>query len=165
VPNDGTRLSVEEWKPDAHQPGQVQVIKWDIARPSFGWSDERFAAVAADHDLIIHSAALLRFDLSYDDSAVVNVEGTRHALALAALGGMAFLHISTAYVCGQAEGMIEEAPLLGEGRFSNGYEASKAAAEESRLRDPALLSAQVKRACCGSLIRFMVCSRSSRKAG
>jgi 2-alkyl-3-oxoalkanoate reductase len=130
VANDGTRLSVEEWKPDAHQPGQVQTIKGDIARPSFGWNDDFFAAVAADHDLIIHSAALLRFDLSFEDSAVVNVGGTRHALALAALGGMAFLHISTAYVCGQAEGWIEEAPLLEAGRFSNGYEESKAAAEE-----------------------------------
>ena len=50
-------------------------------------------------------------------------------IALAHEGSMAFLHISTAYVCGQHGGLVTEeepAPTTG---FTNAYEASKAEAE------------------------------------
>ncbi len=127
--NDGTDIPARPWSAAAHRPGMVQMLAGDVAKRHFGWIEAQWGAVAADHDLIIHSAALLRFDLPYEESAAVNVEGTRHALALAELGAMAFLHISTAYVCGIAEGRIEEAAIPSDRQFSNSYEASKAEAE------------------------------------
>ena len=81
------------------------------------------------YDLLIHCAASLEFDAPEADLHRVNVDGTRHALAFARATGAQFLHVSTAYVCGQSEGPIREGKLHGDIRFANGYEASKARGE------------------------------------
>lgn len=104
-------------------------IAGDVSAPRFGWSDAEFARVAASHDLLIHCAATVRFDLDEEDYQAVNVGGTANALALASAGGIAFLHVSTAYVCGTRNGAIREGDVLPESGFANGYEASKAAGE------------------------------------
>lgn len=116
VANDRTRLD-------------VPTIAGDIELPRFGWDDETFARVAAGHDLLIHCAASVRFDLTDAAYRAVNVEGTRHALELARAGAMAFLHVSTAYVCGRRNGPILESEPAPGGGFANGYEASKAGGE------------------------------------
>lgn len=110
----------------------------DVSAKQLGWSEPEFAEVAGTHDLLIHCAATVRFDLDEPEYRATNVEGTRHALALAEAGGMDFLHISTAYVCGTRDGTITEDDPLPDSSFANGYEASKAAGErlvcESGLR-------------------------------
>lgn len=110
----------------------------DVSAQRLGWSEAEFVDVAAAHDLLIHCAATVRFDLDEPEYRATNVEGTRHALALAEAGGMEFLHVSTAYVCGTRDGRIGEDDPLPESGFANGYEASKAAGErlvrESGLR-------------------------------
>nr|WP_240048907.1 SDR family oxidoreductase [Parerythrobacter lutipelagi] len=105
------------------------VLKGDVSAPQFGWDDTQSAEIADRHDLLIHCAATVRFDLDEEDYRAVNVGGTANALALAQAGGMAFLHISTAYVCGTRDGAIRETDPLPETGFANGYEASKAAGE------------------------------------
>ncbi|EDL48422.1 SDR family oxidoreductase [Erythrobacter sp. SD-21] len=110
-------------------PVPVETLHGDISLPRFGWDEDEFATIAQSHDLLLHCAATVRFDLAEDDYHAVNVEGVRHALALAAAGGMGFLHVSTAYVCGARDGAIAETDPLPEGGFANGYEASKAAGE------------------------------------
>lgn len=104
-------------------------VAGDVAQPRFGWDAAQFEEVAAAHELLIHCAATVRFDLEEADYRAVNVEGTRHALALAEAGGMDYLHIGTAYVCGTRDGVVREDDPLPEGGFANGYEASKAAGE------------------------------------
>lgn len=102
------------------------VLPGDVTLPGLGVD----AAVAAGHDLLIHCAATTRFDLTDEAYRTTNVVGTANALAVARAGGMAFLHVSTAYVCGTRDGpILEDEPLPAEG-FANGYEASKAAGEE-----------------------------------
>lgn len=105
------------------------VVHGDVSASQFGWDDAAFAQMAADHDLLIHCAATVRFDLADEDYRAVNVGGTAHALALAKEGVMAFLHVSTAYVCGTRDGAIREDDPLPDTGFANGYEASKAAGE------------------------------------
>jgi 2-alkyl-3-oxoalkanoate reductase len=122
-------LPSQPWAAGAHRAGAVQTIGGDVSRAQFGWNDATWAAFATDHDLLIHSAATVRFDLSYEDCATVNVEGTRHALDLARLGAMPILHISTAYVCGTREGAINEVEPRDGAEFANSYEACKADAE------------------------------------
>lgn len=122
-------LPSQPWVAGAHRVGGIQTISGDVSRGQFGWDDTTWAAFAADHDLLIHSAATVRFDLSYEDCAAVNVEGTRHALDLARLGGVPILHISTAYVCGTREGAINEVEPRDGAEFANSYEACKADAE------------------------------------
>lgn len=78
-----------------------------------------------------HSAASLRFEDRYADEIMrTNVDGTQHALNLAArLGSPQFNYVSTAYVCGSQSGRIPETPVSAT-RHNNHYERSKAAAEE-----------------------------------
>jgi 2-alkyl-3-oxoalkanoate reductase len=94
--NDDVILETRGWAPGSHHAGSVQTISGDVSKSRFGWDEAQWSAFATDHDLLIHSAATVRFDLSYEDCAAVNVEGTRHALELARLGAMPILHISTA---------------------------------------------------------------------
>jgi len=84
-----------------------------------------------EFDLLVHCAANLQFDAPEADLQAVNVEGTRNALDLARAAGSSFLHVSTAYVCGTREGVIQEGPVPSATTFTNVYEASKAAAEET----------------------------------
>lgn len=100
------------------------VLHGDVTAPGLGIGE-----AANGYDLLIHCAATTRFDL--DDAAyrATNVAGTANALATAQAGGMAFLHVSTAYVCGKRDGVIAEDDALPAGGFANGYEASKAEGE------------------------------------
>ena len=107
----------------------IPTLSGDVSRPRFGWDESTFADVAAAHDLLIHCAATVRFDLAEDDYHAVNVTGVGHALELAEAGGMDFLHVSTAYVCGDASGIIREHCAPPTSGFANGYEASKADGE------------------------------------
>ena len=115
--NDGSQVAVD------------RTVKGDVSAPLMGWSKDEFARIAHDHDLLIHCAATVRFDLAEQDYSAVNVAGTANALALAEAGAMDFLHVSTAYVCGARDGAIREGDPLPDAGFANGYEASKAAGE------------------------------------
>lgn len=107
----------------------ARTLTGDVSQPRFGWSAAQFAEVSGEHDLLVHCAATVRFDLPREDYQAVNVDGVGHALALAETGAMDFLHVSTAYVCGTRNGRIVEDDPLPEEGFANGYEASKAAGE------------------------------------
>ena len=80
-------------------------------------------------DLMIHCAAALEFDAPEEVLAAINVEGTRNACHFAMEHGAALLHVSTAYVCGPAEGRVEEVPVPEGTVPTNRYEASKVAGE------------------------------------
>ncbi len=102
----------------------VDIFSGDVTHPLMGLDPD-----ACDIDLVIHCAAQLDFDAPLPTLAAVNVEGTRNALAFARQADAGFLHVSTAYVCGQREGGITEGPVRSGARFTNNYEASKALAE------------------------------------
>lgn len=116
----------------------VPTIAGDVSQPQFGLDEARFAEVAVAHDLIVHCAATVRFDLAEEDYRAVNVGGVANALVLAEAGDMDFLHVSTAYVCGDTSGIIREHCPPPTSGFANGYEASKAEGERlvraSKLR-------------------------------
>lgn len=127
-----------EIRANDRSPVQVaETVHGDVSQRRFGWNPAQFEAIASSHDLLIHCAASVRFDLSNGEYAVVNFSGTANALGLARAGGMAYLHIGTAYVCGERSGPVLETDSLPEGGFANGYEASKAAAERL-VRDSGL---------------------------
>ena len=116
-------------------PGRRPVaVAGDIARPGLGLSPQRRRWLAGRTGRIIHCAASVSFTLGLEESRAINVEGTRRMLDLAELcvesaGLDSFLHVSTAYVAGTAEGRLGESELqLGQG-FRNPYEQSKFEAE------------------------------------
>ncbi len=112
---------------DGHAPALHSVLHGDVAQPGFGLAGA--STIAADHDLVIHCAATTRFDLKDEDYRATNVGGAANAVEFARSGGMALLHISTAYVCGRQDGAIAEDDRLRTAGFANGYEASKAQGE------------------------------------
>ena len=112
---------------DGDAPVLHSVVHGDVAQPHFALVD--FDAVAREHDLLIHCAATTRFDLNDEEYRATNVAGAAHAIDVARSGGMALLHVSTAYVCGRRDGAIGENDPLPATGFANGYEASKAQGE------------------------------------
>ena len=109
--------------------GAVALFAGDVAAPGLGLAAEAKARLAA-LDLVVHCAAVTGFNLSEEVYHRVNTGGTAQVLEFAAAGKhpVPLLHVSTAYVCGVADGEVAEAPVT-TARFNNGYEASKAAAE------------------------------------
>ena len=118
----------------AAERASLAVLDGDVTAERFGLAAAISREIAAGLDLIVHCAAATAFNLAERDYERVNVRGTAQVLAFAAQAcpAVAVLHVSTAYVCGTADGLIEEVPAAS-ARFNNGYEASKAAAEHLML--------------------------------
>ena len=123
------RSNPEVLSNEGHSVRVARRVTGDLSLPGMGLSDDDSAHLAQGIDLVIHCAALTRFDLEEEAYRATNVEGTRRALAIAERNGAAFLHVSTAYVCGGRSGPVAEDDPLPTDGFTNGYEASKAAAE------------------------------------
>ncbi|WP_373486786.1 SDR family oxidoreductase [Blastomonas sp.] len=104
--------------------GEIAVFAGDVAWPGFG-----LVAAPQGVDLLVHCAATVDFAAADAVHQAVNVGGTAHAIALARAWGCPLLHVSTAYVCGRSDGVIDEASADPASDFTNGYEASKARAE------------------------------------
>ncbi len=107
----------------------IERVSGNIAEPLFGMSPGDHDRIAAGHDLIVHCAATVRFDLSDAEYQRVNVGGAQAAVGFARAGDIPLLHVSTAYVCGRRDGTILEDDPLPAGGWANGYERSKAEAE------------------------------------
>lgn len=106
------------------------MLPGDLGKDRLGWDERTWSQVAAQHDLIIHCAAITQFDASEASYQSVNIEGVARVVALSEAGRIKLLHISTAYVCGMRSGRVLESDLHCGQIFANGYEASKAAAEQ-----------------------------------
>jgi len=111
-------------------PAAVAVLlTGDLSQEGMGLDPAVLERLADEIDLVLHCAALTRFDLEEEAYRATNIDGTARALELARQAGAGFLHVSTAYVCGGRSGPIGEDDPLPTGGFTNGYEASKAQAE------------------------------------
>ncbi|MEU1519962.1 SDR family oxidoreductase [Streptomyces sp. NPDC005811] len=109
-------------------PGTLTRITGDVTRPGLGLTedDRRLVATA---DRIVHCAAVTDFGLPEERYESVNVAGTRHVLDLALAHRTPLVHVSTAYVCGERDGVAREDELDVGQQPGNGYERSKLAAE------------------------------------
>jgi thioester reductase-like protein len=108
------------------------VLEGELTAPWCGLGDADVAWMRRSCSGVVHSAASLEFvgaDRSGDPWRT-NVVGTRTLLELTARAELTeFHHVSTAYVCGLANGPVEEGPSTDRHGFRNDYEASKHEAE------------------------------------
>ncbi|MFI6212981.1 SDR family oxidoreductase [Nocardia brasiliensis] len=118
IRNDGTVL------------GAGRAVAGDIRAPGFGLSEPDRADLADRVGIIVHSAATTAFDASATDYDELNVQGTANAIELARAWDVPFVHVSTAYVCGERSGTVGEHDLDAGQSFGNGYEQSKFRAEQ-----------------------------------
>jgi len=120
---------------DPADRGRVEGIGADVTRARCGIAPPVYDGLAADTTCVIHGAASIRFDDRLAEARQVNVEGTRHVLALAqaahARGALRrFVYVGTAYVAGERTGVVREDELDRGQRFRNSYEQSKFEAEQ-----------------------------------
>jgi len=93
---------------------RISVWPGDVARPSLGLRSAEAEGLAGRVSLIINCAGRVDFFPPLDDSLSSNVDGIEHLIELARRLGARLLHVSTGFVCGEADGLIEETePILG----------------------------------------------------
>lgn len=125
---------------------RVDVVAADLEAPGLGISPRRRAEITSRTEDVIHAAASVSFALPLEEARLVNVEGTRRALELAASspGLRRFVHVSTAYVAGTHPGRFFERDHDLAQSFRNSYEQSKFEAERL-VRDASALPTTILR--------------------
>lgn len=106
---------------------RTRAVRGDITAPDCGVSVGTLGKV----DEVWHCAASLRYEEKHRaEIEAQNIGGTRNVLDLARkLSAGAFQQISTAYVAGSRQGVIEEGPATDIAVANNCYEQSKIVAE------------------------------------
>ncbi|MFN8606515.1 MAG: SDR family oxidoreductase [Vulcanimicrobiota bacterium] len=111
---------------------EVKVVQGDLTRPDLGLSQEDEKWLAEHCQRVVHCAASLQFQVQASTSEPyrTNVDGLRHLLGLCQRLHIREFHlVSTAYVCGDRDGLIGEQELECGQSFHNDYERSKFLAE------------------------------------
>lgn len=94
--------------------GRIEVLAGDLGQPDCGIDDEALSSLNGKVSLVINCAGLVDFFPPVDDSFASNVDGAENAVLLAKHLGAKLLHVSTCFVCGESDGLIEESePILG----------------------------------------------------
>ncbi|MGW3656561.1 SDR family oxidoreductase [Streptomyces sp. NPDC005151] len=116
--------------PEAEEPP----VALDMTAERFGLDADSHAALAAEVDVVIHSAGLTEWGLTAERYEPINVEGTRRVVEFAEQAGATIHFMSTAFVAALAQ----DAPVpLGEENVCRNYIRSKHRAEQL-LRDSGL---------------------------
>lgn len=114
------------------QNDRIQVYAADIEHSTLGLHSKDYVKLVNSTHYVLHCAGNVSFN-SQDKEAIfkANVSGTKHVLEFArfCLNLQGFIHISTAYVCGDNEGIMLEGKLSNGQSFSSPYEESKYQAE------------------------------------
>jgi long-chain acyl-CoA synthetase len=98
---------------------RVEVLEGDISLPNFGIEGSTLERLKCDLDLVVQVAGLVDFSPDIRDSMSTNVEGAINAADLVESCDHAkLLHVSTCYVTGNRDGLIEE--TLADGIAPNG---------------------------------------------
>ncbi len=113
-------------------------LSGDLTLPLCGVEAAAIKTLRGKVDHFFHLGAIYDLDADPTEEMQVNVEGTRHALALAeALGARCFHHMSSIAAAGLYEGvfredMFEEAENLGHPYFASKHEAEKVVRREAK---------------------------------
>ena len=93
---------------------KISIWAGDVGVPMCGLDAAALEKLTGRVSLIINCAGLVEFFPPLDQSFRSNVDGVEHVVALARRLSAKLLHISTCYVCGDREGLVEESePILG----------------------------------------------------
>ncbi|KAK4440625.1 Fatty acyl-CoA reductase 3 [Sesamum alatum] len=92
---------------------KVSLLAGDITRHNLGLESSTLEELFGQVDLIINLAASTDFDERYDVALGINTIGPANVLNFAKKCSKlrVFLHVSTAYVCGEKEGVVLETPF------------------------------------------------------
>jgi long-chain acyl-CoA synthetase len=106
--------SLRERRGDPFVRSKITVWQGDVSRSDCGLEPAAREQIANRIGLIIHCAGRVEFFPPVDESLRANVDGVENIVALARRSGAKLLHVSTCFVSGEADGLIEETePILG----------------------------------------------------
>lgn len=127
---------LDRWRAHCDAEGlpldRVTPVAGDLTRTGAGLGSEAREMSFGRVRTVVHAAADTVFSRPLEEARRVNTVGTLRALELATRipALRRFVHVSTAFVAGRREGHVVEGDAAGAHGFVNGYEQSKAEAEE-----------------------------------
>ena len=93
---------------------KISIWPGDISQPNCGLDPAELEKLEGRIGVIINCAGRVEFFPPVDDSFSSNVDGVENLVALAKRLESKLVHVSTCFVCGQADGLVEETePILG----------------------------------------------------
>ncbi len=93
---------------------RLTVHSGDVSRPNCGLREQDISAMRGRVSVIVNCAGKVDFFPPVDESFASNVDGVEHVLELAKKLGAKLLHVSTCFVSGETDGLVEESePILG----------------------------------------------------
>jgi len=87
---------------------RVTCVVGDLTKPRYGMDEIAFAHLAANLDVVVGSAASVRFDEALDKAIATNIYGALNTMQLAMAAKCPMVHVSTAYVSGVGDGDVPE---------------------------------------------------------
>lgn len=110
------RVVKEKWGANLNSllSEKVTPVAGDISLEDLGVNDTKLKEeMWKEIDIIVNLAATTNFDERYDIALGINTLGPKHVLKFAKKCAkiMVFVHVSTAYVCGEREGLLLEKPF------------------------------------------------------
>lgn len=89
--------------------GKITPVAGDISQPRLGLTDDAFAMLTAEVDIVINSAASVAFDSPLNEAVLHNTRSTQYVAEFArACRAAVLVHISTAFSAGRCTGLITE---------------------------------------------------------
>jgi long-chain acyl-CoA synthetase len=114
VLNSPVLASVTPQEDNGFLRNRISIWSGDISAPDCGLKPEDLSRLVGRIDLILNCAGRVDFFPPIDDSFSSNVDGVENVVDLAKRLDAKLLHVSTAFACGEADGLIEESePILG----------------------------------------------------
>ncbi|KAM1100211.1 hypothetical protein FF1_006660 [Malus domestica] len=109
------RVLKEKWEAGMNSiiSEKLTVVPGDISREDLGLNDSSLREEMLSHiDVIVNLAATTNFDERYDIALALNTLGAMHVLNFAkqCIQLQVLVHVSTAYVCGEKDGLLLENP-------------------------------------------------------
>ena len=101
------RLHSENFEAWAQQ--KLAAVEGDLTDERLGFSDAEYQRLQSEVQIFINVAGLVDFDPPFDDSLWGNALAAKHVVNFAkGCQDAVFLHVSTAYVCGDRPGWVPE---------------------------------------------------------
>jgi long-chain acyl-CoA synthetase len=93
---------------------RITIHRGDVSEPNFGLSEHTLDELKGRIGVIINCAGLVEFFPPVDESFRSNVDGVENAIVVSKRLGAKLVHVSTCFVCGESDGLVEESePILG----------------------------------------------------
>lgn len=87
---------------------KISVHAGDLGDPNCGLGEDQLQQLSGRVAIVINCAGLVEFFPPIDDSFLSNVDGVEHVISLCKRLHAKLLHVSTSFVCGETDGLVEE---------------------------------------------------------